>query len=211
MNSKTTLYLVRHGQTEWNVLHKMQGHQDSSLTALGIKQAQWLSDALKDMQIEVICSSTSLRARNTAEIIRRDRKVEIEECDEFREINLGVWEGKTQSEAKEDYPEAFDQFWNRPDNFLVEGSETFNEVLTRAHSKLKQIMTSNQGKSILLVTHTVVVKVLMAYFEGRPMNEIWNPPYIHPACLCKVEIDPSGVNIILHGDTSHYQEKPSMD
>ncbi|MNI10236.1 hypothetical protein D3C73_633390 [compost metagenome] len=50
----------------------------------------------------------------------------------------------------------------------------------------------------------------MAYFEGRLMKDIWNPPYIHPVCLCKVVIENNEADIILHGDISHYKEEPSV-
>ncbi|SHE12828.1 2,3-bisphosphoglycerate-dependent phosphoglycerate mutase [Chlamydia abortus] len=210
MDNKTKIYLVRHGQTEWNVKHKFQGHQDSPLTDMGIKQAQWLEEAIRNEQIDMIYSSSSLRARRTAEIIRGTREIDIIESDDLREINLGIWEGRTQDEVKELYLEAFNDFWDNPEKFKVENSETFRQVSDRAINMMRQTVNDNQGKSILIVTHTVVVKLIMAYFEGRPMKELWNPPYIHPACLCKVEIDGDQSKIILHGDISHYKEEPSL-
>lgn len=57
-----------------------------------------------------------------------------------------------------------------------------------------------------MVTHTVVVKLLMAYAEPRPLHLLWELPYIHPACLCKLEFIDGNPRILLHGDTSHYQD-----
>lgn len=207
-NNKTVIYLVRHGQTEWNVEHRLQGHQDSPLTELGIKQAEWLGESIQNEQIDMIYSSSSLRARRTAEIIRGIRDIDIIDSHELKEIHLGIWEGKAMAEVKELDPEQFDHFWNDPDKFKVQGSETFQEVSDRAINKLRQIISENQGKSVLIVTHTVVVKLIMAYFEERPMKEIWSPPYIHPACLCKVEIETDKPKIVLHGDITHYKEEP---
>ena len=207
MKNKTTLYLVRHGQTEWNVLHKIQGYQDSPLTEYGVEQAKWLGDALRDESIDLIFSSSSLRARRTAEIIRGELDIHITECDQFREINLGVWEGKTQSEAKELYPAEYHSFWNEPEKFNLHGSESFHDVFVRAREKLDELLTENKRKTIVIVTHTVVVKLLMAYFENRLLKHIWDPPFIHPACLCKVVIDDDDKSeIILNGDVSHYKE-----
>jgi broad specificity phosphatase PhoE len=149
-----------------------------------------------------------LRAYRTAEIIKGTREIDIIESNDLQEINLGIWEGRSQTEVKELYPEQFNYFWNDPENFVVRSSETFHEVSKRAVNKLHQIISENQGKSILIVTHTVVVKLIMAFFEARSMKEIWNPPYIHPACLCKIEIDMNNPEIILHGDISHYKEEP---
>lgn len=207
MNKKTTLYIVRHGQTEWNVEHKLQGHQDSPLTELGMKQALWLGESLREEQIDLIYSSSSPRARRTAEFIRADREIGIYESDDWREINLGIWEGKRQDEVKVEYPEQFYHFWQDPEQFIVPNSETFQDVSKRAIHLLHHILREHQGKSILIVTHTIVVKLVMAYFEGRPLKEIWNPPYIHPACLCKIEWEEDRPHIILHGDISHYKEE----
>ncbi|KIL40006.1 phosphoglycerate mutase [Gordoniibacillus kamchatkensis] len=211
MSGKTTIYIVRHGQTAWNVEHRFQGHQDSPLTELGTKQAEWLGESLRNERIDTIFSSSSPRARKTAELIRGARDLDIMESGALMEIHLGIWEGLTQTEVKQLYPEQLDYFWNDPGQFRVPGSETFQEVSRRAVDQLHRIIGENEDKSILIVTHTVVVKLLMAHFEDRPLNRIWNPPYIHPACLCKVEIGMNQPEIILHGDISHYKEAGSED
>ncbi|TYP79847.1 histidine phosphatase family protein [Paenibacillus methanolicus] len=74
-------------------------------------------------------------------------------------------------------------------------------------AKLGELLPLHAGQSILNVTHTVVVKVLLAYFEQRAMNAIWGPPYILPTCLSKIEIVQDIPSIILHGDTSHFREE----
>ncbi|WJH36613.1 histidine phosphatase family protein [Paenibacillus sp. CC-CFT747] len=146
------------------------------------------------------------RARRTAEIIKGAREVDIVDTPDLKEIHMGVWEGLTQDEAKELYPDPFRDFWENPEKFKVPGCETFRNVSDRALNRLRLIVEEDQGKALLLVAHIVVVKVLMAYFERRPLNEIWNPPYIHPASLCKVEIEGDISRILLHGDTSHYKK-----
>ncbi|SEK19920.1 probable phosphoglycerate mutase [Paenibacillus sp. cl141a] len=207
MKETTTIYLVRHGQTEWNVQHRFQGHKDSPLTKLGIQQAEWLGEALQHDPFDFIFSSTSSRAYHTAELIKGNRNVQISACDEFREINLGVWEGEIQERIRELYPQQLDHFWNHPELFGVKGSETFHEVRERAVSKLNEIVSSYPGSRILLVTHTVVVKLLMAYFEGRSLDRLWDLPYIHPTCLSKIELTDDVPSILLHGDVSHYKEE----
>jgi probable phosphoglycerate mutase len=176
-----------------------------------MSQAEWLGESLQNEPIDRIYSSSSQRTLRTAELIRATRQVEITGTDALREINLGIWEGRSQEEVKVSHPEQFDYFWNDPEKFGVEDSETFQEVYRRSMRVLDQIIGENQGKSVLIVTHTVVVKLIMAYFEGRPLKEIWNPPYIHPACLCKVELTMNKPEIILHGDINHYRAQPVSD
>ncbi|MBM7565545.1 histidine phosphatase family protein [Paenibacillus sacheonensis] len=207
MQEPTLVYLVRHGQTEWNTQRRFQGHEDSPLTELGVKQASWLGESMRSITIDVIYSSTSPRARRTAEIIGSDRSIPLHTSDGFKEIRLGLWEGMNQDEAKSLHPVQFHHFWNDPEAFQVQDAEAFQDVSERAVARLRQIVEEHAGKAILIVAHTVVVKLLMAYFENRALKDLWNPPYIHPTCLSKIEIRQDGHAILLHGDISHYKEE----
>lgn len=201
----TTLYLTRHGQTEWNVQQRMQGHQDSALTPLGVQQAEWLSRGLKEVQLDAIYTSSSVRAMRTAEIIRGERNIPLTDCDELKEICMGIWEGCESSQIELTHPEQHHHFWKDPEKFSVQGSETFREVQERARQKLMEIVDKHEGQSVLIVTHTVVIKVLMAHFEGRVMEKLWDLPYIYPTCLCRIDLTDGVADIVLHGDTSHYE------
>ncbi|WP_418300897.1 histidine phosphatase family protein [Lysinibacillus fusiformis] len=204
---KTTLYIVRHGQTEWNVQKKMQGHKDSALTELGESQAQWLYESLNNVEFDGIYTSSSLRAVRTAEIISGEQKVAIIRSDQLKEINLGEWEGQIQEDIEKKDPERFKSFWKTPHLFKLNSGESFIEVQNRVLPELKDIISNHIGRNILIVTHTVVVKILMAYFEERALSDIWNPPYIHPTSLCKVVIEEDQPFICLHGDISHYKQQ----
>ncbi|HEY4431264.1 MAG TPA: histidine phosphatase family protein [Paenibacillus sp.] len=204
--STTTIYLTRHGQTEWNVQHRMQGHMDSALTPLGVQQAEWLSRGLQATKLDVIYASSSPRALRTAEIIRGERDVPLKTSDAFKEIGMGVWEGRDSAELEARYWDQHRYFWEDPGQFKVEGSETFAEVQTRALEKLQEILIDHQGETILIVSHTVVIKLLMAYFEGRELPKLWDLPYIYPTCLSRIDFKDGVPEILLHGDTSHYEE-----
>jgi len=204
----TRIYIVRHGQTEWNVERRFQGHQDSPLTVLGVQQAEWLAEALREERIDAFYASTSTRAFRTAEIIRGERELPVHACEGLKEINLGVWEGGIQQELEAAEPERYGAFWNDPETFRVEGGETFTEVAARASAVLDEILQRHVGETVLISTHTVVLKLLMARFEGRALRDLWQLPYIYPACLCLVEGSHPDFNIVLHGDTSHYRESP---
>jgi phosphoserine phosphatase len=205
MTTTTTIYITRHGQTEWNVQKRMQGHQDSELTPLGVQQAEWLSRGLQGVHLDAVYASPSTRALRTAEIIRGERTLPLTACDEFKEIGMGVWEGRDSAELELQYPEQHQFFWGDPEQFSVEGSETFAAVQERALRKLREIIDLHAGGTVLIVTHTVVIKVLMAYFEDRAMNKLWDLPYIYPTCLCRIDITDGVPEIVLHGDTSHYE------
>ncbi|NUU60228.1 histidine phosphatase family protein [Paenibacillus agri] len=203
--STTTIYLTRHGQTEWNVQHRMQGHKDSALTPLGVQQAEWLQRGLATERIDAVYASPSPRAWRTAEIIIGERNIPLQSAEEFLEIGMGIWECCDSTELEVIHPDQYEYFWKDPAKFKVKGSETFAEVQERALDRLAAIVDAHKGEAVLIVTHTVVIKLLMAYFEGRPLPKLWDLPYIHPTCLSRIDFTGDIPEIVLHGDISHYE------
>lgn len=203
----TTLYITRHGQTEWNVEGRAQGHHDSPLTELGIHQATWLSEALHHIDFAAIYSSSTLRARRTAEILRVERSLEVVAHDHLREIHMGSWEGQKHSELQERYPEECFAFWNAPHLFKsVSGGESYYDAQERVLSLLTEIIARHEGEAVLIVTHAGTLKLILSYFEQRPLADLWKPPVIEPTALCKVVITDHVPTIALYGDTSHYRK-----
>jgi broad specificity phosphatase PhoE len=94
-NQFCTFYLIRHGETEFNVRGITQGHVDSPLTENGITQAKEAAKLLKDIHFDAIFSSDLLRAQKTAEIIRAERDLAIQTTHLLRERNFGAGDGKT--------------------------------------------------------------------------------------------------------------------
>jgi len=203
MKNATTLYLVRHGQTEWNTQHRMQGRKDSPLTPLGVRQAEQLGEALRDVCFDIVCTSSSGRARHTAQLVRGHQVADIVVYDELQEIDMGHWEGLTQEEIKASEPERLEQFWKEPDLFEGRTGESFHDAKQRALACLNGIVDAYPGKTILIVTHSATLKLLMAHWEGRPMRDLWEPPFLQPASLCKVALRDGRPEIILYGDVRH--------
>jgi broad specificity phosphatase PhoE len=201
---KTNLYLTRHGQTTWNVEHRVQGHLDSPLTDLGLEQASRLSEALSDVPFDVIYSSPSPRALRTAEIIRGNRCSNIIPHDSLREMHMGDWEGLRFDEIESTYPVQYQAFWHNPSLYKPVGKgESFFDVQSRVIPFVEKILSVHRGKNILIVTHTVTLKIIMSHFEKRPLDRFWDPPFIHPTSLCHVTFDGQVLSILKYGDISH--------
>ena len=98
------IYLVRHGETDWNIKRRTQGVQNIPLTVNGLNQAEDLSKRLKNEPITKIYTSTLKRALNTAMVIGNKRGLNPEKRQELQEINFGVWEGLTIKQIEEKYP-----------------------------------------------------------------------------------------------------------
>ena len=198
------LYLTRHGQTEWNTQKKMQGWEDSPLTSQGIHEAKLLGDKIGEIHLDCVYSSDALRALSTSDLIIGNRNIPTNKTPALREINLGIWEGMTFDEIKSKYPEQFKVFWNKPELFIPEGGESFSQVQSRAIDFIsREIISQYTDGNFLLVCHTVIIKVILAYYEPRPLSDIWNSPYIHPTSLSLVEIGDDDHKICFAGDTTH--------
>ena len=124
-----TLYLVRHGETEWNVKHITQGQSESSLTELGIQQAKNVASEFKDIHFDAIFSSDLSRTQRTAEIIKLDRDIIIQTSELLRERNFGKFEGKHSDEYREALKEKLEMKENLSgeEGWSFEVSDDINE------------------------------------------------------------------------------------
>jgi broad specificity phosphatase PhoE len=200
-----TLYITRHGETEWNREKRMQGWLDSNLTENGVKNAVCLGERLKEIELTAIYSSTSGRTRATANLIRGERNIPVIYDENLREIKLGQWEGKTHSSIKEMYQTEFEAFWNTPQLFTTSGGETFEETRARASQVLNRIKREYKSGNILIVTHSVAIKCLYSFFKNTPIETLWDPPYIHDTSLTIVEMNEDGFKLVLEGDITHLE------
>lgn len=166
------IYLVRHGQTEFNRDNRFQGHLDSPLTMLGAEQASrvgdWLRDLVGDIADVLLISSPLGRTLRTAEIIR-DRlgsRAEIEIEPRLIEITVGAWEGRTRDEILAEHPA-------RSPGMLFEspGGETYDQVAARLSPWLAGLEPTD-GRRRIVVSHGVAGRVLRGLYAGLPKAEV---------------------------------------
>lgn len=203
---KTKLYLTRHGETIWNTEGRFQGFANSNLTELGIKQAQWLEKRIRDLSIDVVYSSPTGRAFETAKILEKQRGIGIITNDGLREINVGIWEGKTQTEIKNICEKNHFNFWNKPSKYIpTDGAESYEEMAKRSFETIMEIINMNKGKTILIVTHTITIKSFMCLLEDREIDTLWNPPFVKQTSLTEIDFFDDYYEIILNADMSHHE------
>lgn len=198
-----TLYITRHGETVWNTEKRMQGWLDSSLTENGIRNAASLSERLKGIEFEAIYSSPSGRTAATSGLLKRNRQIPVIYDDNLREMNLGDWEGQTLDSIRDTHPLEIDHFWNAPQRFKPVGGETFSDVRIRALNALERIKADYQAGNILIVSHSVMIKMSLAIFKNAAIENLWDPPFIHDTSLTIVELDGEECRLVLEGDCSH--------
>lgn len=208
----TVIYLVRHGQTEWNLENRMQGHQDSPLTAAGRLQAAKLHERLRTVDFAKVYASTSPRAIMTAEIISGKKREHIGRLDGLREINMGLWEGRQVGDIQKEYGEEFDNFFSRPHLYVpTAGGETYAKLRERAVSAVEAILSEAaqsdaQEGHILVVTHRMTLRTLMNHFAGNALEGMGEAPDIPPASLSSIAFRDGRAQVELYGDISHYSD-----
>jgi broad specificity phosphatase PhoE len=197
------LYVVRHGETEWNKEKRSQGRLDSALTKKGEEDARLLGERLKDIEFCRIISSPSSRTLETSKLLKRDRPIPLLTDHRLMEIVLGPWQGKTEAEIEEQYPEDFDAYWNQPEVYISDGGETFLQVQQRLAGFLKDLEKTTKDGNVLIVTHGVVIKTLYLLCRNVPIKNVWDPPFIHGTSLTILTMMDGEKELVLEGCIAH--------
>jgi len=162
------IYLCRHGQTEWNREHRLQGQSESDLTPLGRAQAGAMGDLLHDL-IERdppapwrIVASPLRRARDTAGIIGARLGLPVELDDRLMELTVGAWEGRLRHELAHEHPELFaDRAWF----FAAPGGETYDQVMARVSDWLSE-QVAEPERRLIVVSHGIAGRLLRGAYAG---------------------------------------------
>ncbi len=201
---RTRLIIVRHGETVYNLKGLFQGQIDSELTNRGKQQAICAAKRLKDENIDIVYSSPLQRAEMTANIINRDRKLDICLDERLKEIRCGEWEGHQIDDIKRMDEEEFRHWEHEPHKFTVEGAETFEQVAQRAAESLDKIISENKGKTILLVSHMVTILLMFMHLTNGSIANIWSLGKQPNAAINIVDIYEDGnIEFVVKGDNSH--------
>lgn len=163
------LYVVRHGQTEWNVLKKMQGSADIPLNEYGKEQAQETKAILENISFDIIFCSPLIRAKQTAEIINSNRDLDIIFDNRLRERNYGEFEGVSKSSFN------YNDFWAYNKNLKYTKAENVQDFFKRIYNFLDEIKISYSDKNILIVCHAGITKAIECYVNGMMKDEEIGP------------------------------------
>ena len=167
---ETEIILIRHGETVWNSQKRMQGHSNSDLSSVGQAQIQALGQWMKNVPFDLIYSSDSLRAKQTAEAITQFSGHELQFDQRLREKNLGVFEGLTSEEARERHPEVFRLFKTAGSKYVIDEGESTQQLQDRALEIINEIRIKHPEERVLLVTHGGLIRVVMKHSLGLSLE-----------------------------------------
>ena len=169
------IFLIRHGETNWNKEGRFQGQIDIPLNENGKTQAKKVSKYLKEINFNKAFSSSMKRPYETAEIILQKRSgLKITKIDELIEISHGLWEGKLENEIKEKWPELLNNWHNKPEEVVMPEGESIKEVSERSIKAWDNIsLIQSDNDLTLLVAHDAVNKTLICNILGIDYSNIW--------------------------------------
>ena len=174
------LYIVRHGETEWNVIKRFQGQLNTPLTEKGMEKLRETGKKLENVLFDEVYTSELGRTVASAEIILnenrgyRNKKLELKKLAELNEVYFGVWQGLTYEEVFLKYPEEANNYFYNVKNYKAENVEAENlkDALERFLKGINKILDSHESGNILVVTHGTVLEMFMNYVANDSIFDI---------------------------------------
>lgn len=169
----TKIFLIRHGETEWNKIGKLQGSSDVDLSPEGISQARLLAEHAPFGSVDAIYSSDLTRAVKTAEILAEKFNLPVIKKRGLRETSFGTWEGRYLSDLAKENPQGFEHFFTRPDKVRPPQGETFLKSQARIMNALYAVIADNEGKNIIVVSHGAAIRLIICAALEIPISKMW--------------------------------------
>jgi len=169
----TRIYLVRHGTTEWNKEEIFRGRVDCKLNETGLEEARALEEYFRDVVIDSIYSSPLSRARKTAQAVAVSKGLLVIPDAAFIDMDYGEWQGLPLKVVEEKYPDLSRLWRERPQDVTFPGGENLPRVRARAWEGNGRVVQENPGKTVLVVSHRVITKVLICAALGLDDSHFW--------------------------------------
>lgn len=203
----TTVYLIRHGETDWNLAGRWQGHADVPLNELGYRQARIVAARLarEGVQFDAIYSSDLARAFQTAWEVGAAVKVAVQLLPNLREIDLGTWSGLTYDEIKTTHPTEI-ALLELGQDIPRGGGETLSALRKRVVEAVDAIANHHRGGTLGLVTHGGCIRMLLAHAESFDGDGFKRFPHIGNTSISVVRVGPDRWETLRTNDMAHLEE-----
>ena len=196
------IFLIRHGETEWNKVGRLQGNSDVKLSAEGIRQARLLAEHAILPAVDVIYSSDLSRAFDTAKILAANFSLPVNKTPALREINFGDWEGQSISVLAKEHPKSFGRFFTAPEHCHPPHGETFLEAQARVMNVLRDIIAKHDNRNVAIVAHGAVNRLIIGAALDMPIHKMWAISQFNTA-LNILRVEDGGFVVELINSTAH--------
>lgn len=198
----TRIYLVRHGTTDWNKEEIFRGRAECKLNETGKAEARALAAYFEEVPFAGIYSSPLSRAMETARPTAESKGLEMVPDPAFTDLDFGTWQGLPLKEAQEKYPDLYRLWREEPGAVSFPRGENLAQVRNRTWAGLIRLAEGNPQRTILIVTHRVVTKVLICAALGLDDSHFWQVKQDSTAINC-FEYSRGIFHIALINDTCH--------
>lgn len=181
------LYIIRHGQTNWNIAKKIQGRQDIPLNERGRYQAGCLKKAMENRPVTAVFSSPQIRAMETAKAVALSSGSAVIPVKDLMEINYGSWEGKTEEELLQEDRALYEAWWSHPAETAPPGGESISQVNERCQKAWKEIKPQLTGDAAI-VAHGGLLAHFMEQLLGS--ESVAASTVAHNASITTIEYEP---------------------
>jgi len=210
MSTTTSVTLIRHGETEWNLSGRWQGHADSPLSERGVAQAEALGKRMKSDDFDFFYSSDLGRAMHTSRLVGGPSGWEVILREDLRERDLGVLEALTTEEMLESEAEIYRSFRNDGPEYVPPGGESFKQFCDRCSKAVEAIALAHEGAKIGIVTHGGVLGALFRYVLNVPLEKERNFVLLN-CSLNRIEKKDNVWNLVSWGDIAHLEGMDCLD
>lgn len=166
----TEIIVIRHGETLWNEEGLIQGHLDTDLSPMGMRQAEAIAERLAEEKITAIYSSDLKRSYNTAEYLAAKTGHKVITDSRLRERSLGIFQGLSMDEVKQKYPDEFNLYKTAGPDYVVPEGESRRQQFERAIECIKEIAERHAGGRIVIVAHGGLLNGLFRYVLDIPIS-----------------------------------------
>lgn len=181
------LYIIRHGQTDWNIAKKIQGRQDIPLNERGRYQAGCLKKAMENRPVTAVFTSPQIRAMETAKAVALSSGSAVIPVKDLMEINYGSWEGKTEEELLQEDRALYEAWWSHPSETAPPGGESISQVNERCQKAWKEIKPQLTGDAAI-VAHGGLLAHFMEQLLGS--ESVAASTVAHNASITTIEYEP---------------------
>jgi broad specificity phosphatase PhoE len=197
--------LIRHGETDWNQEQIFRGEIDVPLNQPGLAQARAVREALAEIVIDALYASPLARAFETARVLAEGRNLEVRREEGLSDVDFGLWQGLPKEKVKKDCPDLYSTWLTEPQLVTFPRGETLLKVQQRAMVALERIMDRNPGKTVALVSHRVVNKVMLCGVLGLDLSRFWRVKQ-DTCAINRFEHDNGSYCLTLLNDTCHLRD-----
>lgn len=185
----TRLYILRHGQTEWNRdNNRYCGCSDIGLSEEGHRQAENVSRWIEKLHVDYVYSSPMIRAAETAAYIAARHQIEVQMEAGIREIDYGKWEGLTLDEIQTAYPDNWSKWFENPGNTRAgTNGESASQVFFRFERTIRELCDRHKGANVVIVSHSAASRMFLSGVLGMPM-QAYRTLTLHNTGVCVLDV-----------------------